>query len=125
MFCTRDGIAAEAVSPSLLAEWTYPNVRYSSAVCACCRAQEAAGESRIGLGAFTRSPHEVRDRRGSLRRLPEPWRVAGGQRLQSRVRDELGHCLDDRNAAERVLFAPYHQRGHCQLAQLVVSHAGM
>jgi hypothetical protein len=88
-----------------------PNVRYSSAVCACCRVQEAAGESRIGLGGFTRSPHEVRDRRGSLRRLPEPWRVAGGQHLQSRVRDKLGHCLDDRNAAERVLLAPYHHVG--------------
>ena len=67
--------------------------------------------------------NEAQDPRGGLRRLPEPWRVPGGQHLQSGVRDQVGHGLGDRNATERVPLAPDHQRGHSHLTQFVRSHA--
>ena len=66
--------------------------------------------------------HEVQDRCGGLGGPPKPRRVSDGQHHQLPVRDEVARCLGDRTTAERVMFAPYHQRGHGQLAQLVASY---
>jgi len=49
--------------------------------------------------------------------------MPGGQHHQLPVRDDFGRLLGDRTSAERVMFAPYNQRGHRPLAQLVGSYA--
>ena len=76
----------------------------------------------VNVAGAMELPHEVQDRCGGLGGPPKPGCVSGGQHHQLPARDEVARCPGDRTTAERVLFAPYHQRGHGQLVQLLASY---